>query len=171
MSDTSTAAEGRLAALGVTLPAPTPPGANRVPAVRTGNLVYLSGHGPGPAGDGKVPAGKVGQRPGYTEAEGYEIARSVGLGLLATLRAEIGSLDRVTRVVKVLGMVACPPEFTTMHKVIDGCSDLFVEVFGPEIGRHARSAVGMASLPLDFPVEIEVIFEVAAETGTEGAGA
>jgi enamine deaminase RidA (YjgF/YER057c/UK114 family) len=159
MTDAATA-EDRLAALGVTLPAATPPGPNRVPAVRTGNLVYLSGHGPAPGEDGKVPAGKVGQSPGYSEAEGYEIARSVGLGLLATLRAEVGSLDRVTRVVKVLGMVACPPEFTTMHKVIDGCSDLFVAVFGPEVGRHARSAVGMASLPLDFPVEIELIVEV-----------
>jgi len=151
-------AEGRLRDLGIALPAATGPGANRVPAVTTGRLVYVSGHGPGPGPDGHVPAGKVGRD--HTEAEGYVIARSVGLGLLATLRAEIGSLDRVTRVVKVLGMVACPPEFTTMHKVIDGCSDLFVEVFGPEIGRHARSAVGMASLPLDFPVEIEVIVEI-----------
>lgn len=154
-------AESRLAALGVDLPPPTGPGANRVPAVRTGNLVYLSGHGPAPGPDGRVAAGKVGRD--HTEAEGYAIARLVGLGLLATLRAEIGSLDRVTRVVKVLGMVACPPEFTTMHKVIDGCSDLFVEVFGPEVGRHARSAVGMASLPLDFPVEIEVIVEIEPE--------
>ena len=154
-------AEARITELGIALPAATGPGANRVPAVRTGNLVYLSGHGPGAGADGKVPAGKVGRD--HTEAEGYAIARSVGLGLLATLRAEIGSLDRVTRVVKALGMVACPPDFTTMHKVIDGCSDLFVEVFGPEIGRHARSAVGMASLPLDFPVEIEVIFEIEPE--------
>lgn len=153
-------AEARLRELGITLPPPTGPGANRVPAVTTGTLVYLSGHGPGPGPDGRVPAGKVGRSPGYTEAEAYAIARSVGLGLLATLRAEVGSLDRVTRIVKVLGMVACPPEFTTMHKVIDGCSDLFVEVFGPEIGRGARSAVGMASLPLDFPVEIEAIIEI-----------
>ena len=171
MTDAATTAEARLAALGGSLPAPTPAGPNRVPAVRTGNLVYLSGHGPAPGADGKVPAGKVGRSPGFTEAEGYAIARSVGLALLATLRAEIGPLDHVTRVVKVLGMVACPPEFTTMHKVIDGCSDLFVEVFGPEIGRHARSAVGMASLPNDFPVEIEVIFEVAQTPGAEGAGA
>lgn len=151
-------AEARLAELGIELPAATGPGANRVPAVRTGNLVFLSGHGPGAGLDGRVPAGKVGLD--HTEAEGYAIARSVGLGLLASLRAEIGSLDRVTRVVKVLGMVNCPPAFTTQHKVIDGCSDLFVEVFGADIGRHARSAVGMASLPLDFPVEIELIVEV-----------
>lgn len=152
-------AEARIRELGITLPAPTGPGANRVPAVRTGNLVYLSGHGPAPGPDGKVAAGKVGRD--HTEAQGYAIARSVGLALLATLRTEVGSLDRVTRIVKVLGMVNCPPEFTTQHKVIDGCSDLFVEVFGSEIGRHARSAVGMAGLPLDFPVEIEVIVEVA----------
>ncbi len=151
-------AEARLRELGIELPAATGPGANRVPAVRTGNLVYLSGHCPGPGADGKVPAGKVGRD--HPEAEVYAIARSVGLGLLASLRAEIGSLDRVTRVVKLLGMVNCPPEFTTQHKVIDGCSDLFVEVFGVAIGRHARSAVGMGSLPLDFPVEIEVIVEV-----------
>lgn len=158
MSERGTGAEARLAELGIQLPAATGPGANRVPAVRTGNLVYLSGHGPGPGADGTVPAGKVGRD--HSEAEGYAIARSVGLGLLASLRAEIGSLDRVTRIVKVLGMVNCPPEFTTQHKVIDGCSDLFVEVFGVAIGRHARSAVGMGSLPLDFPVEIEVIVEV-----------
>ena len=157
-------AEARLRELGIQLPAATGPGANRVPAVRTGNLVYLSGHGPGPGADGKVPAGKVGRD--HTEAEGYAIARSVGLGLLASLRAEIGSLDRVTRIVKVLGMVNCPPEFTTQHKVIDGCSDLFVEVFGVAIGRHARSAVGMGSLPLDFPVEIELIVEVEGGAAT-----
>ena len=157
---TERTAETSLAALPDTLPPPGKPGANRVPAVRTGNLVYLSGHGPSPGPDGTVPAGKVGQGERYTEAEGAQIARSVGLALLSSLRDTIGSLDRVTRVVKVLGMVNCPPAFTTQHKVIDGCSDLFVEVFGPEIGRHARSAVGMASLPLDFPVEIEAIFEV-----------
>ena len=140
-------------------PASPAPTASR--RVRTGNLVYLSGHGPSPGPDGTVPAGKVGRD--FTEAEGAQIARSVGLGLLSSLRDEIGSLDRVTRVVKVLGMVNCPPEFTTQHKVIDGCSDLFVEVFGQEIGRHARSAVGMGSLPLDFPVEIEVIVEVAPD--------
>jgi enamine deaminase RidA (YjgF/YER057c/UK114 family) len=155
---TDRTAEANLAALPDALPAPGRTGTNRVPAVRTGNLVYLSGHGPAPGPDGKVPAGKVGRD--YTEAEGAQIARSVGLALLSTLRDAIGSLDRVTRVVKVLGMVNCPPEFTTQHKVIDGCSDLFVEVFGQDVGRHARSAVGMGSLPLDFPVEIEAIFEV-----------
>jgi enamine deaminase RidA (YjgF/YER057c/UK114 family) len=161
---TDSTAEARLAALPDTLPPPGKPGTNRQPAVRTGNLVYLSGHGPAPGADGVVPAGKVGPGGRYTEAEGAQIARSVGLALLSSLREAVGSLDRVTRVVKVLGMVNCPPEFTTQHKVIDGCSDLFVEVFGQAIGRHARSAVGMGSLPLDFPVEIEAIFEV--EEGT-----
>lgn len=151
-------AEARITELGITLPAPTQPGKNRVPAVRIGNLVFLSGHGPAPGADGSVPAGKVGRD--YTEAEGYQIARSTGLALLASLRAEIGSLDRVTRIVKVFGMVNCHPGFSRTSWVIDGCSDLFVEVFGQDRGRHARSAVGMAELPLDFPVEIEIVAEV-----------
>ncbi len=151
-------AEARLIELGIALPAPTPPGANRMPAVQTGSLVYLSGHGP-PARPGRpTRSGKVGRD--LTLEEGVEEARGTGLALLASLQAEIGSLDRVSRIVKVLGMVNCAPGFNQTSTVVDGCSDLMVEVFGPEIGRHARSAVGMAELPLDFPVEIELIAEV-----------
>jgi enamine deaminase RidA (YjgF/YER057c/UK114 family) len=150
-------AEGRLAELGLTLPSATPPGANRVPAVRSGALVFLSGHGP-PLGEGGFPSGKVGREVDLET--GQAAARATGLALLASLRAEIGSLDRVRRVVKVLGMVNCAPGFNQTSKVIDGCSDLLVAVFGPDIGRHSRSAVGMAELPLDFPVEIEMVVEV-----------
>ena len=95
-----------------------------------------------------------------TLEQGYEAGRLTGLAILGTVREALGSLDRVTRVVKVLGMVNCAPGMNQTSRVVDGCSDLFVEVFGPEIGRHARSAVGVFELPLDFPVEIEVILEV-----------
>lgn len=151
-------ADARLTELGLTLPAPTTGSANRVGAVRTGSLLYTSGHGPAPRADGSTLSGKVGSD--LTIEEGYEAGRLTGLALLATIRHELGTLDAVTRVVKVLGMVNCAPGMNQTSKVVDGCSDLFVEVFGPDIGKHARSAVGMAELPLDFPVEIEVIVEV-----------
>ena len=151
------AAEDKLAQLGVTLPDSPSPIANYVPAVRTGNLLYLSGVGPAAKSDGKVPAGKVGSD--LTVEEGYEAARLVGINLLARLKAELGDLDRVTRVVKLLSMVNSAPDFTQPPAVANGCSDLLVEVFG-EKGRHARSAVGMASLPNNIPVEIEMIVEV-----------
>ncbi len=151
------AAEDKLAQLGVTLPDSPSPIANYVPAVRTGNLLYLSGVGPAAKPDGKVPAGKVGSD--LTVEEGYEAARLVGINLLARLKAELGDLDRVTRVVKLLSMVNSAPDFTQPPAVANGCSDLLVEVFG-EKGRHARSAVGMAALPNDIPVEIEMIVEV-----------
>ena len=149
-------AEKRLLQLGIELPAASPPVANYVNAVRSGNLMFLAGKGPRPVA-GVWPAGKVGRE--FSIAQGYQFARSTGLELLAVLRAELGSLDRVLRVVKVLGMVNCPPEFTDAPKVIDGCSDLLVEVFG-ERGRHARSAVGLNALPAGIPVEIEAIVEV-----------
>lgn len=148
--------EARLASLGISLPAAPPPVASYVNAVRTGNLVFLSGKGPLDE-EGRRPAGRVGVE--LTVAQGYRYARSTGLALLAALRAELGSLDRVRRIVKVLGMVAAPPEFGDHPKVIDGCSDLLVEVFG-EAGRHARSAVGVSSLPFSTPVEIEMIVEI-----------
>jgi enamine deaminase RidA (YjgF/YER057c/UK114 family) len=148
--------EARLVELGITLPPAPPPVANYVNAVRTGNLVFLAGKGPLSEG-GRLPSGQVGAD--FTVEEGYRLARSAGLALLAALRAELGSLDRVRRIVKVLGMVAAPPEFGDHPKVINGCSDLMVDVFG-EAGRHARSAVGMTSLPLGTPVEIEMIVEV-----------
>ena len=150
-------AEARLKEKNITLPQTTSPLANYVGAVRTGNLLFVSGHGP--IRDGKATSqGKVGKD--LTVEQGYQVAREVGLGLLATTRAALGSLDRVKRVVKVLGMVASAEGFGDQPKVINGFSDLMVEVFGESIGKHARSAVGMAELPLGIPVEIEMILEV-----------
>ena len=149
-------AEKRLKALGIALPEVSSPVASYVNAVRTGNLMFLSGKGPLLV-DGKRPSGKLGRD--FTIEQGYGFARSTGLDLLAVMRDELGSLDRVKRVVKLLGMVNAVPEFGDQPKVINGCSDLFLEVFG-ESGRHARSAVGMASLPMGIPVEIECIVEV-----------
>jgi enamine deaminase RidA (YjgF/YER057c/UK114 family) len=149
-------AEARLRELGITLPEPAKPIANYIPSVRVGNLLFLAGHGP--PRDGKVSArGKLGKD--LSVEEGYKVAREVGLNLLASARAALGSLDRVKRVVKVLGMVASAEGFTDQPKVINGFSDLMVELFG-ENGRHARSAVGMAELPMGIPVEIEMILEV-----------
>lgn len=141
----------RLAEIEASLPPVPQPAGNYVHAVRTGNLLYLAGKG--------VPAsGKVGIE--FTKDQAYEFARETGLILLAVIKQELGTLRRVTRVVKVLGMVNSTPEFTDHPFVINGCSDLLVEVFG-EQGRHARSAVGMGSLPMNIPVEIEAIVEVA----------
>ncbi len=147
----------RLAELGITLPPVTAPVANYVNAVRTGNLLFLAGKGPTEA-DGRTYTGKVGRD--VTVEEAYRHARVTGLNLIAVMQAELGDLDRVQRIVKVLGMVNGTPEFADQPKVINGCSDLFVEVFG-ERGRHARSAVGMGSLPNNITVEIECIVEVA----------
>jgi enamine deaminase RidA (YjgF/YER057c/UK114 family) len=151
-------AEQRLKQLGIDLPEVSAPLANYVNAVRSGKLLFLAGKGPS-AVDGMRPIGKLGRE--FDVAQGYKFARSTGLALLAVMKSELGSLDRVVRVVKVLGMVNAMPEFADQPKVINGCSDLFVEVFG-ERGRHARSAVGMGSLPSGIPVEIEVIVEVSA---------
>ena len=142
----------RLNELGIELPPVPGPAGNYVHAVRTGDLLFLAGKGPGNV------VGKVGA--GISVEEAYSHARATGLVLIAVMRQELGSLDRVNRIVKVLGMVNAVPEFGQQPAVINGCSDLFVEVFG-EKGRHARSAVGMGSLPGGIPVEIEVIVEVA----------
>src|SRR3712207_6575312 len=150
-------AEKRLKELKIDLGTVPAPIANYATAVRTGNLLYLAGKGPRTGPDGKRPKGKAGRE--YTVEQAYQHARSVGLDLLAVMRAELGSLDRVKRVVKVLGMVNAVPDFEDQPKVINGCSDLFVEVLG-ERGKHARSAVGMGSLPMGIPVEIECIVEV-----------
>ena len=149
-------AEQNLKRLGIALEPVSSPVANYVNAVRSGNLLFLSGKGP-KAVDGLRPQGKLGRE--FDVAQGYKFARTVGFDLLAVMKAELGSLDRVQRVVKVLGMVNAVPEFGDQPKVINGCSDLFVEVFG-EKGKHARSAVGMGSLPGGIPVEIECIVEV-----------
>ena len=150
-------AEGRIKELGLTLPDPPKPGGNYVPAVRVGNLLFLSGHGPSRV-EGKPSArGKVGRD--LSTEDGYKVAREVGVNLLGTARSTLGSLDKVKRIVKVLGMVNSAEGFGEQPKVINGFSDLMVEVFG-EQGRHARSAVGMAELPSGIPVEIEMILEV-----------
>jgi enamine deaminase RidA (YjgF/YER057c/UK114 family) len=150
-------AEARLREKNITLPTPSTPLANYVPAVRTGNLLFVAGHGP--LRDGKATTrGKVGKD--LTLEQGYQVAREVGLNVLATVRASLGSLDKVKRVVKVLGMVNAAESFHDHPKVINGFSDLMVEVFGEAIGKHARSAVGMGGLPLDIPVEVEMVVEV-----------
>ena len=148
--------EERLAALGIELPEMPAPIANYVRSVRTGNLVFLSGHGPLEPEGGYV-TGKVGGD--LTLEEGYAAARLTGIALLSSLKGEIGSLDRVKRVVRVFGMVNTTPAFTDHSKVINGCSDLLVEVFG-ERGKHVRAAVGMVSLPIGLAVEIEMVVEV-----------
>ena len=149
--------EQRLSQLGIALPAVSSPIGNYVHAKRTGNLLYLSGKGP-PEVDGRMPRGKLGA--GMSIEEGYRHARQVGLVLIAALRDALsGDLERVEDIVKVLGMVNAAPDFEDHPKVVNGCSDLFVEVFG-ERGRHARSAVGMSSLPGGIPVEIEIIVAV-----------
>ncbi len=149
--------EQRLSQLGIALPAVSGPIGNYVHAKRTGKLLYLSGKGP-PEVDGRMPRGKLGA--GMSIEEGYRHARQVGLVLIAAMREALGGdLDRVEDIVKVLGMVNAAPDFEDHPKVVNGCSDLFVEVFG-ERGRHARSAVGMSSLPGGIPVEIEIIVAV-----------
>ena len=148
--------EARLEAIGVDLPEIPPSIANYVRSVRTGNLVFLAGHGPLQK-NGTYLTGKLGDDMDVDQ--GYQAARLAGIALLSSLRAEIGDLRKVSRIVKVRGMVNSTPNFTDQSKVINGCSDLFVEIFGDR-GRHARAAVGMASLPRGFAVEIEMIVEV-----------
>jgi enamine deaminase RidA (YjgF/YER057c/UK114 family) len=153
--------EQKLRQLEIELAPVTPPVANYVNAVRTGNLLFLAGKGPGGGTTGIV--GKD-----LTVEQAYQAARSTGLALIAVMKDELGSLDRVKRIVKVLGMVNAVPGFGDQPKVINGCSDLFVEVFGSR-GKHARSAVGMGSLPNNIPVEIECIVEVEDRGRTPGA--
>jgi enamine deaminase RidA (YjgF/YER057c/UK114 family) len=149
-------AEERLKQLGIVLPKVPTPVANYVPYRLAGNLLYLSGQGPRDE-KGNTLSGKVGAE--VTVEEGYKRARLIGLGLLAATRQALGSLDRVEAVLKVLGMVNAVPDFKDHPKVINGCSDLFVEVLG-EAGKHARSAVGMGSLPNQISVEIEAVLAV-----------
>ena len=149
--------EARLVELKLELPpAPKPMGVYQ-PLVVTGHLAYVSGHGPLQA-DGTLMIGRVGSE--VDAAFGKAAARQTGLAILATLRANLGSLDRVKRVIKVLGMVNCTPEFRDHPAVINGCSELFRDVFGVDNGIGARSAVGMGSLPGNIAVEIEAIFEI-----------
>ena len=151
-------ADRRLAELGITLPPPFRDEANRVRALRSGNHVYMSGHGP--LGENNVPLvqGKLGRE--LSIAQGADAARLTGLCCLGTLRAYLGTLDTVTRVVRVVGFINCAPGFNTPSDVLHGFSDLMVDVFGGA-GRHCRSAIGVAELYADIPVEIEALFEVA----------
>jgi len=145
--------DARITELRIDLPAPVKPIATYVRYVQTGNLLFISGTGP----SGSAPTGKLGSD--LTIEQGYAVAREVGLQIIATVKDALGTLDRVTRVVKVLGMVNSAPDFGDQPKVINGCSDLLVEVFG-DAGRHTRSAVGFVALPGQIAVEIEATFEV-----------
>jgi enamine deaminase RidA (YjgF/YER057c/UK114 family) len=149
--------EARLQELGLELATPPPAAANYIGAVTVGELVFVSGHGPYRGGE-YAYRGKLGAE--LDVAAGQEAARLTMVNLLASLKAEVGELDRVRRVVKLLVLVNSAPDFQEQHLVANGGSDLLVEVFGPERGRHARSAVGMAALPFGISVEIEGIFAV-----------
>jgi enamine deaminase RidA (YjgF/YER057c/UK114 family) len=153
-------ADARLQRGDIVLPGVAKPIANYVGAVRVGNLLFVSGHGPLDAESKIKVRGKLGRD--LSVADGYQVARAVGLSLLATIREQLGSLDKVGRIVKVLGMVNSAEDFTEQPAVIDGFSDLMVEVFGDPGGKHARSAVGMAALPLGIAVEIEMVLEIQA---------
>jgi enamine deaminase RidA (YjgF/YER057c/UK114 family) len=150
-------AEKKLAELKIELPPPPKPAGVYKPVVVAGNMCYASGHGP-LLPDGTMMSGRVGLE--VDQQAGYDAARQTGLAILATLRASLGSLDRVKRVIKLLGMVNCTPDFTQQPAVINGCSELFAQVFGSDEGVGARSAVGMGSLPGNISVEIEAIFEL-----------
>ena len=148
--------DNKLKELGITLNSPPSPVANYIPVQQTGNLIYLSGQGPRNE-NGEFITGKVGSD--ITAEEAYDLARNTAINLLSAMNAYLGSLDRVSKIVKVLGMVNAVQDFKDHPKVINGCSDLFVEVFG-EKGKHARSAVGMGSLPNNMALEIEIIVEI-----------
>lgn len=152
-------AEARLRELGIELPEPVPGRPGVVPVARFGDLAFVSSRGPALDGDGKRWSGKVGLD--LTPEQAYRAARLTGLNLLAIIREELGSLDRVARCLKVTGLVNAAPGFINMAPVLDGCSDLLVEVFGPEIGRHARTALGAAELPNDYPVAFDLVLAVA----------
>ena len=151
-------AENNLSNLGITLPESPAAVANYVPVVRTGNLIYLSGVGPAKKSDGSEFKGKLGSA--LNVEEGYDAARHTAINIIARLKGYLGELDRVNQIVKVLSMVNSEPDFVDPPAVTNGCSDLLVEVFG-EKGKHARSAVGVATLPGGMPIEIEVIVQIS----------
>ena len=150
-------AEQRLRELGLTLPAGSSPAANYTNAVRSGNLLFIAGKAPLPQ-DGKLPKGRLGRE--FTTEDGYRFARSAALDLMAVMRAELGSLDRVARVVEVQGFANATPEFEDHARVMNGCSDLFVEVFGAR-GVHARSVLGASSLRSGVPLVLKAVVEIA----------
>jgi enamine deaminase RidA (YjgF/YER057c/UK114 family) len=151
-------AEQRLKDLGITLPSGSAPAANYANAVRTGNLLFIAGKAPLPEA-GKLPKGRLGRE--FTAEEGYRYARSAAIDLIAVMRTELGSLDRVERVVEVQGFLNAVPEFEDHAKVLNGCSDLLVEVFG-ERGVHARSVLGASSLRGGLPVILKAVVEIAS---------
>ena len=152
--------ETRIQELHITLPTPPKPVAKYKTAVLVGNMLYVSGHGPAKLSDKTPMSGRVGAD--LSTEQGKDSARAVGVNILATVRATLGSLDKVKRLVKTLGMVNATPDFRDQPQVINGFSELMAEVFGDDAGVGARSAVGMGSLPGNIPVEIECIFEVTA---------
>ena len=149
-------AEQRLRDLGITLPSGSAPAANYANAVRTGNLLFIAGKAPLPE-NGKLPKGRLGRE--FTTEDGYRFARSAAIDLIAVMRAELGSLDKVARVVEVQGFLNAVPEFEDHAKVLNGCSDLLVEVFGPR-GIHARSVLGASSLRGGLPVILKAVIEI-----------
>jgi len=149
--------ELRLKELGIVLPPAPKPVGNYIPGVLTGELLFMSGCGPR-QNDGRAITGKIGAQ--LTIEQGYEAARVVGLNMLANIRSVLKTLDRIERVVKVLGMVNCTPEFSEMPKVINGFSDLFIELLGADRGCGARSAIGMVALPGAIAVEVEMVLQV-----------
>jgi enamine deaminase RidA (YjgF/YER057c/UK114 family) len=152
--------EARLQELGLSLPPPPKPVAKYKTAVLAGGLLYVSGHGPARINEKTPLAGRVGAD--LTTDQGKECARAVGMNILSTVRNTLGSLDKVKRLVKTLGMVNCTPDYKDQPQVINGFSELMAQVFGEDAGVGARSAVGMGSLPANIPVEIECVFEVNA---------
>jgi len=151
-------AEQRIREIGLALPSGSAPAANYANAVRTGNLLFIAGKAPLPEG-GKLPKGRLGRE--FTAEDGYRFARSAALDLIAVMRSELGSLDRVARVVEIQGFLSAVPGFEDHAKVLNGCSDLLVEVFGPR-GVHARSVLGASSLRGGLPVILKGVVEVAA---------
>ena len=149
-------AEARIKSLGITLPPGSSPAANYVNAVRTGNLLFIAGKAPLPE-DGRLPKGRLGRE--YTVEQGYRFARTAALDIIAVMRNELGSLDRVARVVEIMGFLNAVPEFEDHPKVLNGCSDLLVEVFG-ERGVHARSVLGASSLRGGLPVILKAVVEI-----------
>jgi enamine deaminase RidA (YjgF/YER057c/UK114 family) len=152
--------ESKVEAMGYTLPAPFKfPNDNRTGCVLVGSIMFVSGHGRDLSGENVKPKGKLGRD--VTIEEGYATARAVALSMLASLKKELRDLDRIKRVVRLFGMVNVAPGFDQMPQVVDGASDFFYELFGPQAGKHARTAVGMAELPHGIPVEINGEFEVS----------
>jgi len=152
--------EAKIAELGFTLPAYPAPLAMYAPIVQTGNLVFLAGHVPFKEDMKTLHQGKVGPGMEYSTEEAAAVAEGIGLELIATLKTHVGDLDRVKRIVKLVGFVNCGSEYTEMPEVMNGCSNVIGNIFGAERGTHARSAVGTNSLPRNVPVEIEMVAEI-----------